>query len=314
MRHKITIVLIVVFLLGVVFYIIGSGVVGKLIGTISSFAPHISGKAFLPSLPGNAPSNGSKIGGVSPAKTTAPTSPVPAVTAPTTPASPINPSDIPAGYTVVQLSPFFHKIRIGNLSAGNSYSYGLISLSYAVNETTTIDVTGWQLKSNRGGEYIPTAVNLYDPSGLTPATDIFMKSGQTLNIYSSTSPFNLRLNKCIGYLQNANHFNPALPLSCPYVNQSDISTFTGVCQQYIYSLGSCVLPDMSNISIPQNDYACRAYLENLNYSGCLVKHVNDSDFLSSEWRVWMGSNVIDPIHDVVLLLDRNGLLVDLRTY
>jgi hypothetical protein len=115
-------------------------------------------------------------------------------------------------------------------------------------------------------------------------------------------------------VQNANHFTPSLPLSCPYVVQSDISSFTGECPQYIDSLTSCAVPNMNNFSIPQNDYACRTYLENLNYGGCFKKHVNDSDFLSNEWRVWTGSNIIDPLHDTVLLLDRNGLLVDLRTY
>ena len=226
----------------------------------------------------------------------------------------INPIDIPAGYTEAQLSPFFHKIRLGGLSAGSVYSYGIISLYNSSNATTSIDVTGWEIKSNKSGEYIPQAVNLYDPSGLTAPGDILLKNGQTLNMYSNTAPFNIRLNKCIGYVGNVNKFTPALPTNCPYVNQSDISTFTGACQQYIYSLGSCAFPDMNSISIPQNDYACRAYLNNLNYGGCYKKYGNDSDFLSNEWRVWTGNNIIDSVHDVVLLLDRNGLLVDLRTY
>ena len=316
MGKKIAIILFIVIALCVVVYVISSGLFGKLTGALSSFAPHgtsstaSSGHALSPS--------GSKIGigGASPLRTNvfnATTG-----TASAVPVSSINSSDIPAGYTAAQLSPFFHIIRFGTLYAGNSYlssyGYGQISLYYYFNGTTTVDVTGWQIKSNRGGEYIPTAVNLYDPSGLTAATDILMQTGQTLNIYSNTSPFNLRLNKCIGYMQNSNHFNPALPSNCPYVNQSDISTFTGTCQQYIYSLGSCVIPNLNNAPIPQNDYACRAYLENLNYKGCFSKYADNSDFLSNEWRVWTGSNVLDPIHDTVLLLDRNGLLVDLRTY
>jgi len=315
MGQKIAIIFFVVIALGVVVYVAGSGVLGKLNGALSSFALHASSTTLSGSTTssGGVPfSGGSQISGASPVWTTAlnyPTS-----TASAASVASINPSDIPAGYTAAQLSPFFHEITFGTLYAGIGSSYGQISLYDYANGTGTIDVTGWQIKSNRGGEYIPTAVDLYDPSGLTAATDIRMQNGQTLNIYSDTSPFNLRLNECIGYMQNANSFNPALPSNCPYPNQSDIATLTGVCQQYIYSLNSCALPDMNNISIPQNDYACRTYLENLNYGGCFAKHVNDSGFLSNEWRVWTGGNVIDAIHDTVLLLDRNGLLVDLRQY
>ena len=311
MGKKIVTIFLIVVALVVVVYIIGSGLLGKLTGALSSFAPHTVNTTSSGGVPLSR-SSGSQIGEASPVWTT--NLSYPTGTASGASATSINPSDIPAGYTAAQLSPFFRKITFGTLYAGSGSSYGQISLYDSADGTAAIDVTGWQIKSNRGGEYIPTAVNLYDPSGLAAATDIRMQSGQTLNIYSDTSPFNLRLNKCIGYMQNANHFNPVLPSNCPYANQSDIATFTGACQQYIYSLSSCAFPDMNNISIPQNDYACKTYLENLNYGGCFAKHMNNSDFLSNEWRVWTGSNVIDSVHDTVLLLDRNGLLVDLRTY
>jgi hypothetical protein len=313
MGKKIAFILLIVVICGIVLYVASSNIFGKLGGMLSSLAPKPPTTVYSNTAPS---SGGSTLSSGSPSWTSGSASASTSVAAnqqPTTPT--INPSDIPAGYTLAQLSPFFHQITFGSLYSGDVYSYGQISLYDSSQATTTsIDVTGWEIKSNRGGEYIPTAINLYDPSGLTAPGDIRMQSNQTLNIYSDTAPFNLRLNKCIGYMQNSNPFNPPLPTDCPYVSQSDISTFTGVCQQYVYSLGSCQLPDMNNISIPETDYACRTYLENLNYGGCFAKHVNDSDFLSNEWRVWMGSNVIDPVHDTVLLLDRNGLLVDLRTY
>lgn len=309
MGKKIAIVILIVIVLGVALYIAGSGIVGKLEGSLSALAPR------APSMVSQ--KSGSMISSASPSWTNGSSGSgtvAPLNSNANVPVSSINPADIPAGYTLAQLSPFFHKVTFGTLYAGDVYSYGEISLYDSGQSTTTIDVTGWEIKSNKSGEYIPTAVNVYDPSGLAAAGDILLSSGQTVNIYSDTAPFNLRLNECIGYLQNDNHFNPALPMSCPYVSQSDIASFTGVCQQYILSLGSCQLPDMNSISIPQNDYACRSYLDNVNYAGCFAKHANDTGFLSTEWYVWMGSNVIDPIHDTVLLLDRNGLLVDLRTY
>lgn len=229
----------------------------------------------------------------------------------------ITPANIPAGFTAAQLSPYFQEIRLSGVSPGTSYYYGTITLTdddYA-NPSSTIDVTGWQIKSTDSGEYIPQAIDVYDPSGLTPASDILMKQGDTLYLYSSSAPFNLRLNECIGYVANVADFEPALPLSCPPVNQSAIQNFTGECQEYIDSIGGCQQPNMSSPEIPENDYACINYLENnFTYKSCFNAHDSDPDFLSNQIWAWTGSNVVDQYHDRVELLDRNGLLVDLYTY
>jgi hypothetical protein len=228
----------------------------------------------------------------------------------------INPANIPAGYTLAQLSPYFQKVRLSGVSAGTSYYYGTITLGdNNYNSTGTIDITGWQIKSQNSGEYIPQAIAVYDPSGLTPAGDILMKNGDTVYLYSSSAPFNLRLNECIGYVAHVADFVPALPLNCPQVKQSQIENFTGACQNYINSLWSCQAPNMSSPQIPRTDYACQDYLENnFNYKSCFEAHDGDANFLSSQIWVWTGSNVVDQYHDTVKLLDRNGLLVDIYTY
>jgi hypothetical protein len=237
----------------------------------------------------------------------------------TTPASSsqpvIDPSQIPAGFTVAQLSPYFHLIRFGGVTAGTSYYYGTITLYSYLNASTTVDITGWQIKSRNSGEYIPQAVNLYDASGLMPATDIMLHNGDTVSLYSSSAAINLRLNKCIGYVAHMENFNPALPTNCPYVDRSAIQNFTGACQNYIESLNSCQAPDMTSPSIPRTDYSCEDYLKNnFTYKSCFQSHVNDADFLSNQVWVWMGSNVVDPYHDSVKLFDKKGLLVDLYSY
>jgi hypothetical protein len=229
----------------------------------------------------------------------------------------INPADIPAGYTVAQLSPYFHIVRLGSVSAGTSFYYGTITLDdYDYNSpSTTVDITGWQIKSKDSGEYIPQAIDIYDPSGLAAPSDIRVKNGDTVYLYSSSAPFNLRLNECIGYVAHVANFQPALPSDCPSVDQSAIQNFTGQCQEYIDSIGGCQQPDMSSPQIPRNDYACQDYLENnFTYKSCFEAHDGDANFLSNQVWVWTGSNVVDQYHDTVQLLDRNGLLVDLYTY
>ena len=228
---------------------------------------------------------------------------------------PVAPQDIPKGFTASQLSPYFHKVRIGSVSPGSVYYYGQVSLYASLAAENQVDVTGWVFQANRGSQVVPRAVNLYDPSGLAGESDIRLSNSDMLNIYSTQSAIgeNLRMNKCIGYLENYNHFTPQLPLSCPYIDRSEIANFTGACQNVITSVGSCKFPP-DNPLIAPTDYACKDYLSRMNYKGCFERHSGDADFLSHEWRAWAGTRFLDPSHDNVYLYDRLGLLVDTYSY
>lgn len=319
MGPKIFAILMVVALLGVGIYIVKSGVFGKLGSTraINFFDSLKSSSSFRV----NVPEYGYRGGGSGtkqpvkqvfqepPPRPAQQTVPLPAKQT-------INPAEIPAGFTERELSPYFKKVRIGSVSPGSPSYYGQVSLyaNYA-NATSSINVTGWLLKANKGSQYIPRAVGFYDVLGLAAENYIYLGNSDYLNIYTSASAIgkNLRLNKCIGYLENTNHFTPSLPTSCPSIDRSDVSSFSGACQDYILSLGSCRLPK-SNPNLPQTDYACRSFLETINYKGCLDRHSSDADFLSREWRAWSGSTFLDERHDRILLFDGSGLLVDAYNY
>ncbi len=227
----------------------------------------------------------------------------------------ITPSQIPPGFSIRDISPYFGQIRL-SASPGSPGFYSQITITSAlVSSGGSLDMTGWLIKGNRGSQYVPQAVNVYDPSGLTAESDIYMKNGDMLTIYSNSSAIgvNFRLNKCMGYLSNTNNFVPPLYLSCPTVNRSEIVNFTGQCQNYITSLNSCQMP-APNPPISIYDYSCRAYLDKLNYGGCFAKYRNDYDFMDNKWYAWSGSQFLDFQHDRVLLFDRNGLLVAEYTY
>jgi hypothetical protein len=297
MGGKILFIFVAIVVVGIGLYIYQSGVIGNSINYLNTLASRSSTPPVYSPSPSSGPA---------PSIPASPPSPPPS-----TPA--INPADIPPGFTASQLSPYFHQVRFGGISGGSS---GQISLYTNFNQTTqAIDVTGWQIKSNRGGEYIPQAVDPYDPSGVLPAIDIRLKSGDYVNIYSSSAPVNLRLNKCMGYLPNKTQFNPQLPQSCPYIDRSNIQNLSGACQNYIYSLGGCQSPDFGSSNFPRNDYACEDYLrDRYTYKWCFNTYLSDPDFSSHEIRVWMGSNPVDQFHDVVLLFDKSGLLVDYYSY
>lgn len=300
MGGKILVILGIVAVFGVGLYIYNSGAADKGFTFFNALSPLYSSSTKAPPVVGPTYQSGPSY--IAPANNS-----VPATGPLQTP---------PEGFTVGQLSPYFHQVRFGGVTAGNVFSYGQISLyAYPAQSVGRINITGWQIKSNRSGEYISQAVNLYDPSGLTPATDILLGNGDFVNLYSTAAPVNLRLNKCLGYLPNKTQFLPQLPQTCPYVDRSAIAAFSGSCQNYINSIGNCQTPNLSSPYIPQNDYACRDYLQNhFSYYSCFSDHQTDTDFLSHEIRVWTGASPIDPFHDRVLLLDRNGLLVDMYTY
>lgn len=227
----------------------------------------------------------------------------------------VSPYEIPQGFTENDLSPYFHKVRIGGASPGSDFYYGQITLYANLSGPDGVNVSGWLLQARDGSQFIPRAVNIYDPVGQPVESDIYLKVSDQVYIYSPQSAvgLNLRLNKCIGYLENNNHFTPSLPLNCPYLDRSEVSGFSGKCQDYILSLGGCRLPD-SNPLVPENDYACRSFLDTINQRGCFERHRNDQDFLSHEIRVWSGSRFLDERHDRLLLLDKQGLLVDIYSY
>lgn len=230
----------------------------------------------------------------------------------------INPYDIPAGYTAKQLSPYFHKVRFAYVAPGSQQDnyYGIITLAAGFESTGTIDITGWTFKANRTSSYVPSAVNFFYSSGANNEGEIKLKSGDVLNMYfglSSPIGQNLRLNLCTGYLANHNTFTPDIPRSCPYPDQSEIQKFSGQCQDYVNSLGGCT-EVQDNPPVPVYDYQCLDYLKQFNYAGCLNKYSSRQDFLGNEWWAWIGGWFLDPRHDQVALLDRNGLLVDLTSY
>jgi hypothetical protein len=182
-----------------------------------------------------------------------------------------------------------------------------------------INITGWRLRSNKGEIIIPQAVNIYEPSGFAPQEDIVLSTNSNVNIYSNQSPIsrNLRINKCIGYLENTVDFNPPLPQNCPSISRSGIAYLSGQCQSYIFSLGGCKLPEVSFYnSLPGTDEgnACRQFLSTINHSTCFQKHRFDSDFLSNEWWVWANQNILDPQHDRLRFFDKQGLLADEYVY
>ncbi|MBI4159936.1 hypothetical protein HY504_02120 [Candidatus Wolfebacteria bacterium] len=230
-------------------------------------------------------------------------------------------SQIPQGFTRAQLSRQFGRVRVASAYRsvfGSSPSEIRLYAGY-LSQNEAINITGWRVRSNRGEVIITQAVSSYEPSGFTPPSDIILRSGNYVVLYGALSPLarNIRLNKCIGYLNTLYQFFPPLPSNCPLPSDLGVLYLSGQCQAYVRSLGGCQLPSVSfynQLPGTTEGNACRNFLNGVNYRSCYEDHRSDVDFLGSEWRVWVNRDILDPQHDLVRLYDPQGLLVDQYVY
>ena len=229
---------------------------------------------------------------------------------------PLTPRDVPAGFTLEEISPNYKKVRISSVSPGSGTNPSRISLRTDFMGEETMNISQWTFQANRNSWRLGgRGVSVYSPYGSPTPEDIMLRKGDTVNIYSTESPIgvNVQVNKCFGYLERHIDFKPQFRAGCPALDRTPVASFTGACQDYIRSLSSCVEP-LSNPPIPRDDSGCRDYLSKINYAGCFDAHHLDADFLKHEWRIWAKINFMDLRHDRILLLDAKGLLVDVYTY
>lgn len=227
----------------------------------------------------------------------------------------------PTGFSLSQLSPYYDKVRLENVTRPyDSYSQAQFTLRTDYALENAVNITEWKIKGNRGAEIsVPRAIADYGIQGSPQVSDILLKKGEYLVVYSGKSPNNqnFRLNKCIGYLNNSYTFSPPLPHSCPSVERTIMVSFSGKCQSFIYSLGTCREPSSNekNQFTLSEDAGCSAFLNSLNYGGCYSAYRYQTDFFSTEWRAWIDQQFsFDRDHDRILLYDKSGLLVDEYTY
>ena len=124
----------------------------------------------------------------------------------------------------------------------------------------------------------------------------------------------------VGYFAQFQKFSPYLPTTCP-IPMTELETFYGpdyirdtACVNYVENLSRCqvVLTPPVNASS-----ACSNFLTHyLNYNGCVVAHQNDSDFLGTNWHIYLGRSgaMWRSSHEVVKLLDADGKTVDAFSY
>lgn len=221
----------------------------------------------------------------------------------------------------ISVSPSFGNVTLSFRRATNTQPF-LATLTPRLGTNETLSVSEWSLRGNTGNfalGYGTDRVRAIDSSFAQP---IVVSRGDRVFVSGAASPFgsggNFRPNACFGWLAQYYSFPLPVPSSCPdRPSVQEISYLAPACQDFILkevSFSRCQISSYSQSPI-STDSACVSYINsNLNYESCVARHSGDSNFLRNEWQVFANRSFGHPTHDVIRLVDENGLLVDEYVY
>lgn len=200
-----------------------------------------------------------------------------------------------------------------------------VEIAYDGSGASRIDITGWRLVSSISNTVatIPQGTRVPQSGAMSFQEDIILSPGESAYIISGRSPIGVSFlpNKCSSYFEQYQTFNPSFSQSCPApVDEMDYATdqmirSSNSCYDYVSSLRSCrVHTGIYSEPLPSG---CQYFIENdLTYTGCVRNHRTDTDFLSSDWRIYLArsSSLWRDRREVLKLIDGQGLTVDVLTY
>jgi hypothetical protein len=231
-------------------------------------------------------------------------------------------------------------LSIGNANSSSQPFQEYVSIR---NSGAAVSITGWTLTNNKGSRPIQNSQNSYfyptqdvaiigqgteflDPSGRFVVGPITLKSGDSAIVttggpftqYSYPIPTSFRVNICVGYL-STHPFEPRITKQCPYITRdASIGTVTDECYDYIASLNRCTDPQKTDKEeFDEQPSHCRNFLvTRTNYPGCVAFNRNSADFLTKQWRIFLGkkAELWAAKRETITLYDSKGLIVDQISY
>lgn len=231
----------------------------------------------------------------------------------------------PNGGTNTPDSPYAKDIEIksGNSDAGNPNDEYIV-IETSRNMTRNITITGWFLESRTTGIRAPigSAAQILFLGGVSSELPVTIGPDSTVYITTGRSPngASFRINKCAGYLEQYQDFEPVLDTDCPEPADEALQNpqktgANAACIDFIENVNAC---ELYTDTIPYEvGSQCRDFILNdLSYNGCVNRHRNDPDFYKNEWRIFLNrqQELWNNTHEQIRLLDENGKLVGSLTY
>lgn len=222
--------------------------------------------------------------------------------------------------TTPNKSPFLGKIKLNADRPGSTdVDSERVSISASSQNTIRIPITGWTIVSLETGRVATIGKAAPLPySGQSNYEEVVnLRPGDYALITTGRSPLGagFLINKCMGYFEQFQDYNPSLPTSCPLISEVQLppkpNNLNDRCLNYIAAYPSCKTPGSS---LPADlTHECKEFIiKEANYSQCVAHNKNDTDFYSKEWRLflnrteelWKGSR------ETLELRDATGKVVD----
>lgn len=199
------------------------------------------------------------------------------------PSPPPTPSQIPAESQNAVSLPTKDNLSIQAFGSTNlSYAEEYIQLTASNLNRGKINISGVTLK-NKNNESVKIGTDEFGGS-------ILLNPGDRAIISTIPSPrgFNFKVNKCSGYLAQAQRYYPSLDSFCPHISLlKEAKDMTEKCERYINSIGYCTTPIIS-FQTGIDDKCSNFISQHASYPGCVADFKKDSDFDRREWRIYLG--------------------------
>ncbi|MEI6345617.1 MAG: hypothetical protein WCO79_00025 [bacterium] len=229
-------------------------------------------------------------------------------------------------------SRLFKVLRINRPSgaANEDTKQEYITIDYQKNgtfaSTESVNITSWMLRSTKSGRQasISKAVLLpssYASTAVKGEDEIILRPGNKAIVATGRSPIgnSFLINKCMGYLNQFQTFNPYIGEYCPALRDEKMpaapNALNDACLDYINRWPTC---GNQIRSLPEYlSHECQVWIvDHATYNSCVSLHQPDADFFSNEWRVFL--NRTEPLwktqREIIQLLDTSGKVVDQVSY
>ncbi|MCK5285647.1 MAG: hypothetical protein KAJ58_00250 [Candidatus Pacebacteria bacterium] len=186
-----------------------------------------------------------------------------------------------------------------------------------------LQISDWTLKSKMTGQEISLGkvVKLPYTSQNNYLQTLFVSGGEEIIVMSGRSPigFSFQINKCSGYLEQFQDFEPRISKNCPLIEDENLpiigpNAFNDACLDFIDDISRCETP----LNYPLDMQGeCRNYLiTNANHNTCITNYKNDSNFYKAEWRIFLNrtQELWKKDREIIELRDNQGKLVDSYSY
>lgn len=210
----------------------------------------------------------------------------------------------------------------------NDINYEYIEIRAKADNAQPINISNWSLQSMVSDVWIgiPQGTELFVIGEVNTLQDIYLRPGERAIIATRQSPVGVsfRVNRCSGFLNNTQDFEPPMNTLCiaprdlvpPTID--NLKLYGDSCVDFVDGIRRCTYVTGNEEGFELLSQTCRDRIQTrLTYNYCTNAHMNDSDFYQEqEWRIFLNQNT--PLwrekYEIIRLLDEQHRTIDVISY